>query len=1006
MRRAILLAALAVPLYLEAEVLPIRSYTAADGLAANRVDCIVPDSRGFIWFCTPEGLSRFDGYRIVSYGTGDGLPGRSAEAFLETRSGAYFAGTDRGLSRFHASAGGNAFTAYREAGDGVDKPVYLLRQSRSGRIWCGTRGGLFEVLSAGKFRRQALPGLPRTLVTDIVEDAGGKLWVATFEGIVVLEKGGAAQRIAKQQGLPSNWVNALLLDRTGRLWAGTRAGLALMHDGGAGGRYGVQRVYADKGSAARDVMALAEGPDGAIWMGTQVGISRLLAGSGDPMFQNLTRDQGLSDRQIVALAVDQAGNVWAGTEGAGAMRIGSGGFVTFRERDGLATDRVFSVFADRAGNVVAVTEMGTLPGRSVAGFDGARFRAVVPKVFGDRPSWGQHQILLQSRAGDWWAATKAGLCRFAPSRVAGLAGRQPNACYAQDVEVFRVFEDSKGGIWASGQYRDENRLLRWDPTRKAISRLDGPHKRQLASAFAEDRKGNIWMGFWGADGGELLRYDGRQFTRFKFPAGAPATIFALLVDHRGRLWIGTDGAGLALLENPEASFQPRTYDTNSGLASNQVTAIVEDNAGRIYAGTGKGVDRLDPATGRVKHFSAADGLPHGEIKSALRDDSGDLWFATTQGLARLRPTADPPPAIPSVLITDLETGGRRYPVSQAGEALLRPPKLEPSRNQLQITFVGFNNEPGESLRYRYKLEGTDEAWHDTLDHTVNYAALAPGGYTFLVKAVNSEDQASAAPAEIDFEVLPPFWRRWWFEALALAGLASLVWAAHRYRVAQAVHLERMRIRIATDLHDDIGAGLSQIAILSEVLIQRSGDDQALSGPLSGMAGSARELLASMSDIVWAINPRHDHLRDLQQRMRRFASDLFAARNIDFVFRAPAVDQDLKLGADMRREIYLVFKEAVNNILRHADCTQAEIDFSREREWLALRVSDNGKGLPACESGAGQGLLNMQARAKTLGGEVSIASASGRGTTIALRVPLGRPRAFPWRSHPNDTHPNE
>jgi len=131
-------------------------------------------------------------------------------------------------------------------------------------------------------------------------------------------------------------------------------------------------------------------------------------------------------------------------------------------------------------------------------------------------------------------------------------------------------------------------------------------------------------------------------------------------------------------------------------------------------------------------------------------------------------------------------------------------------------------------------------------------------------------------------------------------------------------------------------------------------------------------------------------------MRRFASDLFGARNIDFVFRAPTADQDLKLGADMRREIYLVFKEAVNNIMRHADCTQAEIDFSRERDWLALRVRDNGKGMPVSASGAGQGLLNMQARAKALGGEVRIASASGQGTTVAMRVPLGRPRAFPWR----------
>jgi len=424
---------------------------------------------------------------------------------------------------------------------------------------------------------------------------------------------------------------------------------------------------------------------------------------------------------------------------------------------------------------------------------------------------------------------------------------------------------------------------------------------------------------------------------------------------------------------------------------------VEDKTGRIYVGTGKGVDRLDPTNGRIKHFSAADGFPHGEIKSAFRDASGNLWFATTQGLARLTPMPGAPPAIPSVLITDLETGGRRFPVSQAGDAYIHPPKLEPSRNQLQVTFAGFNDEPAESLRYRYELDGTDKAWQDTRDHKVDYAALAPGSYRFLVKAVNSEDQESTVPAEIDFEVLPPFWRRWWFETLALAGVASLVFTAHRFRVAQAVHLERMRTRIATDLHDDIGAGLSQIAILSEVLIQRSREDQALSGPLSGMAGSARELLASMSDIVWAINPSHDHLRDLQQRMRRFASDLFGARNIEFVFRAPDADQDLKLGAEMRREIYLVFKEAVNNIVRHADCTQAEIDFSRERDWLALRVSDNGKGLPACDAGGGHGLVNMRTRAQALGGEVRIDSVAARGTTVTLRVPVVRARAFPWRT---------
>jgi signal transduction histidine kinase len=296
------------------------------------------------------------------------------------------------------------------------------------------------------------------------------------------------------------------------------------------------------------------------------------------------------------------------------------------------------------------------------------------------------------------------------------------------------------------------------------------------------------------------------------------------------------------------------------------------------------------------------------------------------------------------------------------------------------------------------LEGADAAWTAPTElRTVNYASLPPASYRFLVSALDPSGTPSATPATASFTKLPPYWQRWWFRLLALLGCGSLLYGAHRYNLNRLLELERVRTRIATDLHDDIGASLSQIAILSEVLIQRSGGDQGLSGQLSGMARSAREVLASMSDIVWAINPRHDHLRDLQQRMRRFASDMFAARNIEFVFRAPAADRDLKLSADMRREIFLVFKEAVNNAVRHSDCTHAEIDLSREGDWLALRVSDNGKGLPACENGAGHGLLNMQARAKTLGGEVTIASAADRGTTIALRVPVGRTRAFPWRT---------
>jgi ligand-binding sensor domain-containing protein/signal transduction histidine kinase len=986
MRRLTVLIALTV-FPLKSELLPIRTYTAADGLAADHVNRIVVDSRGFVWFCTIEGLSRYDGYRLISFGTGEGLPHGIVETLLETRSGAYLVGTLRGLCQLHAGSGGNRSSTYR-LGNGADgNHVHALLESSS-RIWCGTEEGLFEAPRDFQFQPRPLPGLRQPSVTKILEDSSGKLWVATKSGIYIIGKNGAIESVTKADGLPHPYVNTLLQDRNRRIWAGTRGGLALMGDGNAGGGRRVQRVYTEKGEILNnDVTALAEGSDGTIWIGTAEGISRLLPGNGHAVFRNLTRANGLVDRRIMALAADKAGNIWAGTEGAGAMKIQTAGFTTFREQDGLPSDRLKSVFADRIGTVIAVTDE-PYRRRSVNIFDGVKFRAVVPKAFGDNGTWGMQQILLQSRTREWWGATREGLCQFGPASTEGLAGIQPRACYARDLDVFRVFEDSKGGIWASAQYPQGSRLLRWDPGKKAITWFeDGPNHHQLISAFAEDRNGGIWMGTYG--GGDLFRYDGRQFRRFKQSDGAPAgRILALLTDSAGRLWIGSHGSGLALVENPGGErFRVRTYDTATGLASNMIQCIVEDNAGRIYAGTGKGVDRLNTVTGHIKHFSSADGLAHGIMNSALRDGSGNLWFATTQGLSRLTPIADRPPAAPSVLITDLRIGGASYPVSQRGETLIRQIELEPSRNQLQVEFAGFNDEPGESLRYSYKLDG--ENWSSPrLERTVNYAALASGSYRFLVKAVNSEGMESAAPAEIDFQVLPPFWRRWWFEGLALSALAGIVYFMHRYRVAQMIAIERMRMAIATDLHDDIGASLSQIAVLSEVA--RAGGREE---PLQKVAALARELVDSMSDVVWSIRSEPAGIDSLVRRMREFSYDLLVSQAIGFELRTPAEAAKVELSLQARRQIFLIYKECIHNAARHSHCSRVVTELKVEDGEVLLSVTDDGVGLdgsaPTPRVRGGAGLPSMRQRAESLGGDIRFHSAPGQGCTVSVRLPLRR-----------------
>jgi len=996
--RAILVAAIALPLCLIAELLPIRSYTTADGLAGDRVNNIVVDSRGFVWFCTPEGLSRFDGYRIVGIGVAEGLP-HPVHALLETRSGAYLVATAHGLSEFQTEGGGSAFATYLPGNNQRENFVTALMQDSGGRIWCGTDGGLFEMLNGNKFRRERLTplhGWDRVPVSDLLEDAGHKLWVAAATGIYVIGKDGGVEHIGTEDGLPDDWVEALLRDKDGKVWAGTRSGLALMRDANNGGKCGVRQVYREIAGVKRvNVGALAEGPDRAIWAGATSGIFRLLPGSGPNVLRILTRAQGLIDSQITALAPDRAGNMWAGTEGAGVMKIQSGGFTTYREQDGLASDRVLSVLADRSAAVLAITISPATGKLYVNVFDGVKFRALVPEFYGDHAYWGQNQILLQSRAGEWWAPTWAGLCRFPPVRTADLSRTPPQACYAPDTQVFRVFEDSKGRIWASGQSQRGDRLMRWDPATNAISSFDEVG-HLLVSAFAEDRDGVIWMGFWG---GDLLRYDGRQFIRFKAGDGVPGgTIFALLVDSGGRLWIGSSGGGLGLVENPASpQLHVRAYNTASRLASSTIYCIVEDRAGRIYACTAKGVDRLDPKTGDIKHFSVADGLGHGELTSALRDASGDLWFATKQGLSRLTPTADRPPAMPSVRITDLRVGRDRYPVSQVGETRIRRGDLQPSQNQFHVEFVGFNDEPEESLRYKYELEGGDSDWQGPgREHQANYPGLGPGRYRFLVKAVNSQGQESAAPAEIDFAILPPVWRRWWFETLALASLAGLVFAAHRYRVAQAVQIERMRTSIATDLHDDIGASLSQIAILSEVA--RGDAHLGQSGPnerLERVAALARELVDSMSDIVWSIRVEPEGVDSLIRRMREFANDLLETQAIAFELRVPGLDTRIQLGLQARRQLLLIFKECLHNAARHSGCTAVEADLRVEDREMLLRVRDNGRGLHDSDpprTNGGTGIPSMRRRAESMGGRMQWTSGPEGGCTVEVRLPM-RPGVF-------------
>jgi len=249
--------------------------------------------------------------------------------------------------------------------------------------------------------------------------------------------------------------------------------------------------------------------------------------------------------------------------------------------------------------------------------------------------------------------------------------------------------------------------------------------------------------------------------------------------------------------------------------------------------------------------------------------------------------------------------------------------------------------------------------------------------------VNSVGAVSATPAAITFNVLPPVWQRAWFIALTVLAVGLAVYSLYRYRVARLLELERVRTRIATDLHDDIGSNLTRISLLSELAKQQSGNGSLL----ASIADIARESVSAMNDIVWAISPQHDRLLDLTRRMRQHAEDVFALRDIKLQFNAASSDLDMQLRIGMRRDLLLIFKEAINNAARHSGCTEVAIDFHSKDHALLLQVSDNGKGFEAGSGSDGQGLRSMARRAADIGGELKIDTLPGKGTTVRFELPL-------------------
>lgn len=1149
---------LVFPKLSQAGHLPTKSYTSFDGLANDSVNKIIRDSRSFLWFCTGEGLSRFDGFEFKNYTQNEGLPHRNINDFLETKDGDLLVATTNGLAVFNPNGTAfrwNILTSTLEQ-NSTEPPMFRtfltpnpdnepkkravlsLAQSQSGKIFAGTGTALFHLEKTGDewifHPVESEIFSENTVFASLLFDSADYLWLLASSGIYRMSPQGVFVNVGGDGG------GSILLDNRGQIWvggSGTDSGLRVFTISADGQTAQLERVYrkADGLPVENSMAEMRQTSDGRIL---------ILAGETLCEFLPNAAENELKFRVIArggfqALAEDGGGSLWLGTTQEGAWKISRTGFVKFDASDGIPPGDISSLFTNFANELFFTNNK-----QQISRFAGGKFESVTPFGLKYR-SWGSGQLDFQAANGDWWITSTEGLRLYRKTADFNALGSiQPSKIYTpadglQNNEVSNLFEDSSGDIWITTVNSGVS-LQRWKHETGKIIRFsadDGLPQSNGAVAFAEDADGGIWLGFYF---GGLARYKNGKFRFFNAEDGIPAgSIKNIYADKSGRLWVASASRGVFRADNPTGE-NPKfvNFSTAEGLSSNQANCVTEDDFGQIYIGTGRGVNRLNPASGTIKFYTQTDGLPGSVVSLCRRDASGALWFVSRNSPVKFIPQIENPLNAPPIFIGGISVNGATRKISELGAKTIGNLSFSADEKQIKIDFFALGFGAGDRLQYQYKLGNQD--WSAPDEQKSVTFNLESGDYRFAVRAVNADGVLSENPAVVSFTIAPPFYRRWWFLLLAALLLCGVILAVERARAARlrelknafgklsvseqrfrrmieqsslgfvifapdgrlisvnpayekfwnvtfnqikdwrmledeqliksgvveklrrvfagenisippvpydpqensagvAVgaadeprwiqsfaypvksetgellevimvmedvtdrkkseaklqnareerlrELEQVRRRIAADLHDDIGSSLTQISIFSEVLQQRvDKSNERVLEPLEFIASSSRELVDAMSDIVWAINPNKDFLSELSGKMRRFAADVFTLRNIAFTYTAsPAAD--IALGANLRREVFLIFKESVNNIVKHAACSAVEIELKIENSEIFLRLQDNGKGFETAHQNGGHGLVSMNARANGLDGRLEITSGKTSGTIITLIVPL-------------------
>ena len=695
--------------------------------------------------------------------------------------------------------------------------------------------------------------------------------------------------------------------------------------------------------------------------------------------------------------MDREDTLWVGTDGGGLNRVKRPVFEVLDVSRSSADRAVQSVCEDAQGGLwIGVNNGGVAHWK-----DGELERFIPGRVVQDPYVW----AVLADQRQRVWAGTwgGGGLFQWQNHQFRAVAG--PEAIRRG---VHALFQDRTGRVWVGTQ----GGLSCWDEHEwKVFTTRDGLSSDEV-QALAEDGEGNLWIG---TVGGGLNRLKDGRFSVFHKNDGLPSEdVSALCVDREGVLWIGTSGSGLARFGKEGWT----RYTTSEGLIRNGITYLIEDGQGWLWMGSSAGLMRVPKSTLNdvaahkasfvpCRAYGKADGLPtrectQGSQPGAIRTHDGKLWFSTIRGLvsvnpSQLKPNLSPPPVVIESVLIDGQGSTR-------GLRGTPPPSvtLAAGKEHLEIKYTSLNLAAPDRALFKYRLDKHESKWVEAGNiRQASYSRLPPGQYRFVVTACNEDGVWNPEGCALDVTVLPPIWRTWWFQSASAAAFLGLIVAVVHYLSTQRLQrqleqhrqreaLERERQRIARDIHDQLGASLTQVALLGEMVEIDKEYPEEVGAHARQISQTARDTTRGLDEIVWTVNPSNDSLEGLINYVCKYAQEYLEVAGVRYRLEVPAQLPPVPLLPEVRHNVFLAAKEAVTNVVRHAKASEVHLRLHLAPGSFTLEIQDNGRGVAGLDEKAARtrnGLRNMFKRMEDIGGAFSLGPAPGGGALVRLTVPL-------------------